>query len=595
MFYSNQLFIVNDRPLEFYVPPEEDNRDHLVQTIIGHGGKVTDEAGDSLYVSKYGDESRNPVDPKFVYESVEKKQCLNADDYRNYASVQHLVNYLDQDKDNSSSDPTDPQLQAAAAAAAAAAQDSPSDANSQSQSQSVPPSVQATGTTGPANSIPDLDDPQAREARLAAASAVPTGMFVTREDRINLHNKNGFTTQEDEIILEEVRTHPHRRSTHKLYNEIAAKIGRHTGNSIRYRFRTHLAPRLQYVYKINADGTLVLDADGKPIQEQDLPKTLKNKFTAKDDYTLCKEVRKIVDEKEQGPTPPDPTELILPGKFFERLGVEYPNHSKSAWRDRYRKFALPFGIDKYVAYYEAEIAAGNTPVEMKNFTGRHLFKNKAKKDTESQNDNIDQVISDRLTQHNNEFVPEGRPQKKRKNNNEAEDAANIFLAGTSDITGLGSNNLFESQAAQAVAVANNATTEVDPDEFLTDDLVTSKFFSFQPLLSVVDKITEIVNRSYESGDAEQLIQALYDETGIQKKFGTFIVTSVCGDVVLIPKYFEFFLKTGQNPPENVHGVWSPRDDAYLKSDEPEKMEFLRRLHGQKRIDLRKSFADNNII
>lgn len=432
--------------------------------------------------------------------------------------------------------------------------------------------------------------PSSQAAALHLANTQTNAQLLAR----SLPNKNGFTQEEDDLIMEEVRRNPNRRSTHKLFDEIAIKIGRHTGNSIRYRFRTHLASGLTYVYKTDPNGNLIFDENGNPIPTAGLPSTVKTRFTAEDDYALCSAVRKHLLSKHPDQYEPNPKDVILPGKFFEIMAdsSDLKHHTKAAWRDRYRKFAIPFGIDKFIEYYETEKQNGRTPEGIKNFTGKHLYKSAKRERT------VDEEVGETLAEHNDQFdQSKKRQSKKKKTLLNQQDSNNLFVAGDQDeLSDIAqSGNFFDSHAAAAVAAANKLNTPPVPEDFLTEDLVTAKFFEFQPLISVVDKITEIVNRSYQSNDAEQLIAALYAEAGIQKKFGTFIITSVCGDLILIPKFVEIFLKTGENPPRHVHGIWTPQDDEYLKSEIPERLDYLRRLHGTKRIDLRKSFISSDIV
>ncbi|ODV59185.1 Homeodomain-like protein, partial [Ascoidea rubescens DSM 1968] len=188
-------------------------------------------------------------------------------------------------------------------------------------------------------------------------------------------NKNGFTKTEDEFILEEVRKNPHKRSTHKLFHEIAIKLGRHTGNSVRYRFRSCLSNKLNYVYKTNKDGDLYFDENNQLIKTKIMPGTLKTRFTAEDDYILCKQVYKKMLEHSINLTDLKNStvrfcKFILPNKFFELLQNDYPHHTKCAWRDRYRKFAMEFGIKNYINYYEQQIQNKLVPEPMKDYTGK---------------------------------------------------------------------------------------------------------------------------------------------------------------------------------------------------------------------------------
>lgn len=531
-----------------------------MKLIAAHGGQISEDSAQGLFISKYGEAHRNAVDPKFITDSVAKQQLQDVNDYK-----------ISPFEDTTEGDSNVDQLVTAYLG---------NDNHTQPE---------ASDEIGPHN----------RQARLDAASSVPEGIFVSKQDRISLHNKNGFTDQEDELILEEVRKNPQRRSTHKLFHEIAETIGRHTGNSIRYRYRTHLVNRLKYVYKTNDQGQLLTDDNGKYIPSETMPLTMKNKFTAKDDYILAKAVLQNVGEKvetEEGPVHKD---IILPGKFFEKMGQEFPNHTRAAWRDRYRKFLIPYGIDKYVQYYEAEVANDREPEEIKNFTGRHMYKS-SKKSKPNEDSDIDIVVRQSLLEHNNEVA--GQSQNKRRKPNEVQqtgqDSSNLFLHGDqAEISGI-----FDSQDAVAVAAAASAQVDgVHPDieDKLTDDLVTEKFFQFHPLIAVVEKVKEIVERSYSTGEAEELVQALEDEVGVHHKFGMYIIACVCGDMLLIPTFIEMFLKTGENPPFDVVGVWTPRDDQWLKNadlnGDKQALDRVLKLHGEERVELRRGFIEQEYV
>nr|6LDM_A Chain A, DNA-binding protein RAP1 [Saccharomyces cerevisiae S288C] len=222
------------------------------------------------------------------------------------------------------------------------------------------------------------------------------------------HNKASFTDEEDEFILDVVRKNPTRRTTHTLYDEISHYVPNHTGNSIRHRFRVYLSKRLEYVYEVDKFGKLVRDDDGNLIKTKVLPPSIKRKFSADEDYTLAIAVKKqfyrdlfqidpdtgrslITDED----TPTaiarrnmtmDPNHV--PGsepnfaayrtqsrrgpiarEFFKHFAEEHAAHTENAWRDRFRKFLLAYGIDDYISYYEAE-KAQNRPEPMKNLTNR---------------------------------------------------------------------------------------------------------------------------------------------------------------------------------------------------------------------------------
>lgn len=104
---------------------------------------------------------------------------------------------------------------------------------------------------------------------------------------------NRYTEEKDEYILEQVRRNPRFRNSHVLFHDLATHemLKPHTGNSIRSRYRRHLAPRLHYVYKTNDRDKLIKDKQGRLIKVliEDLLslETIKTKFTPLDDYEMC--------------------------------------------------------------------------------------------------------------------------------------------------------------------------------------------------------------------------------------------------------------------------------------------------------------------
>ncbi|KAH3670844.1 hypothetical protein WICMUC_004813 [Wickerhamomyces mucosus] len=569
------LFIGNDEsPLVFYISSNETDRDTLISLVEQHGGRVTENVNEGYYISKFNESSKEVIDPRFIYESVEKKSFLPISQYR-------ISTYVA------------PEPSTATVAVAVANADN-NDRPTDNQSHGVEQLVDYLKEKQEKPTISDQQ--QSPTSEVSSSTAIPTSVQTAgRSYRSNASNaavnKNGFTDEEDEIILETVRENPSRRSTHKLFQEIAEKLGKHTGNSIRYRFRTHLSPRLEYVYIINPDGSIALDSDGKRITTTQFPGTLKTKFTALDDYTLCKAVREALSKKipvRNADINPDqvsnPTDVLLPGKFFDFLAEDHKNHTRAAWRDRFRKFAVPYGIDRFIQEYELALEEGKEPVEIKNFTGKNLYKS-----TKSfLRGEIDDGYG-RLSQKNqHKRAKKAIDQQSQESTplQQSEPSNNLF-----DHPALSQLGYTQSQQQTAESAVANAFGQLpNPLDFLTDDLVTAKFFQFDPISSVVDVVTDIITKKdYSSGDAEGLINDLYEGAGIQKKFGTFIITAVCGDLILIPKYMKRFLETAENPPSGIEGVWTPYDDEILMSNDLSRMEELRIKHGDRRIEIRKNF------
>lgn len=194
-----------------------------------------------------------------------------------------------------------------------------------------------------------------------------------------------FTPEADNYILEQVRLKPRYRTSHKFFEELAQHdlLKGHTGNSVRSRYRAHLEHKLLYVYKTDEYDNLVLDENGQRIaMPVGLAKTIKNRFLAEDDFHLCDDIINHVLSNQ------DPEQLkFSDGKFskeghlnenkfsvlisfFDEYARHNPQHSSLSWRDRYRKFARVYGLQKYRDYYLQELKTKDGPQPMKNLTSR---------------------------------------------------------------------------------------------------------------------------------------------------------------------------------------------------------------------------------
>lgn len=200
-----------------------------------------------------------------------------------------------------------------------------------------------------------------------------------------------FDADADAYILEQVRMKPRFRTSHKFFEELAHHqlLEGHTGNSVRSRFRAHLEHKLQYVFKTDEFDNLVLDEEGNRIPiPVNLAKTIKNRFSAEDDFHLCDDIVNHVLSTQ------DPDQLKFADgqfnkdgylnenkfsvliSFFDDYARHNPQHSLLSWRDRYRKFARVYGLQKYRDYYVRELKTKDGPQPMKNLTSRALKEKK---------------------------------------------------------------------------------------------------------------------------------------------------------------------------------------------------------------------------
>lgn len=190
-----------------------------------------------------------------------------------------------------------------------------------------------------------------------------------------------FTAEADAYILEQVRLKPRFRTLHKFFEELRSHpmlLG-HTGNLIRSRYRAHLEHKLQYVYKTDEHDNLVVDEQGQriPVPVTQV-RTLKNKFTAEDDYRLCQNIIRhalLTQDQDhlrstEGDYQWNENRFSVLISFFDDYAKLNPHHTSLSWRDRYRKFARTFGLQKYIAKYQSEVNLKDGAQPMSNLTQR---------------------------------------------------------------------------------------------------------------------------------------------------------------------------------------------------------------------------------
>ncbi|QID87578.1 DNA-binding transcription factor rap1 [Saccharomyces pastorianus] len=470
------------------------------------------------------------------------------------------------------------------------------------------------------------------------------------------HNKASFTDEEDEFILDVVRKNPTRRTTHTLYDEISHYVPNHTGNSIRHRFRVYLSKRLEYVYEVDKFGKLVRDDDGNLIKTKVLPPSIKRKFSADEDYTLAIAVKKqfyrdlfqidpdtgrslITDED----TPTaiarrnmtmDPNHV--PGnepnfaayrtqsrrgpiarEFFKHFAEEHATHTENAWRDRFRKFLLAYGIDDYISYYEAEKAQNREPEPMKNLTNRPKrpgvptpgnYNSAAKRARTYGTQRNAQPTANAASANAAAAAAAAASNSYAIPENELldEDTMNFISSLKNDLSNISNSLPFEYPHEIAEAIRSDFSNEdiydnIDPDtisfppKIATTDLFLPLFFHFGNTRQFMDKLHDVISGDYEPSQAEKLVQDLCDETGIRKNFSTSILTCLSGDLMVFPRYFLNMFKDNVNPPPHVPGIWTHEDDESLKSNDQEQLRKLVKKHGTGRMEMRKRFFEKDLL
>lgn len=229
-------------------------------------------------------------------------------------------------------------------------------------------------------SADELDEQDVRTAK-----AMAQAMNKRPKGQPKLTTK--FTPEADNYILEQVRLKPRFRTSHKFFEELAQHdlLKGHTGNSVRSRYRAHLEHKLQYVYKTDDYDRLILDEEGNRIPVLVAQaKTIKNRFTADDDYNLCTSIIEHVLNNQDPETlryADDKTTRLPDGmlneanfsvliSFFDDFARRNTTHSSSSWRDRYRKFARVYGLQRYRDDYLEAMKTKEGPQPMKNLTSR---------------------------------------------------------------------------------------------------------------------------------------------------------------------------------------------------------------------------------
>jgi Myb-like DNA-binding protein RAP1 len=207
----------------------------------------------------------------------------------------------------------------------------------------------------------------------------------------NPRGHNRFTHEKDEFILKQIRLNPRFRNSHVFFNKLAQSeiLRGHTGNSIRSRFRNHLQSQLTWVYNTDENDEVVRDKYGhkQKINLQQFNRSLKNIFTAEDDYCLCVEASKTlginvdIDPQDNfdvddfydkyikayndGLVASNSSINQITYSFFDKMYRKKPTHPLHSWRDRYRKYVSSDIIAAYIKYYTrcqaVGIAAKNLP------------------------------------------------------------------------------------------------------------------------------------------------------------------------------------------------------------------------------------------
>ncbi|CCF56220.1 hypothetical protein KAFR_0A07860 [Kazachstania africana CBS 2517] len=608
------------------------------------------------------DEFRNVIDTQLVNSTTQKEEKIGTDDKTN-AGEENKPNESDnEDSFHSVTDNMDPQI------TESNRNKEDMDKNDRQEQERLDQirlleqySIMENHENGGSNNTNNANNGEVEvtsppDANVEHASQSPNDYQSNRTmlARASLpsHNKASFTEDEDDFILDVVRKNPTRRTTHTLFDEISHYVPNHTGNSIRHRFRVYLAKRLDFVYKVDQYGKLMRDESGNLIKTTIMPPSLKKKFTADEDYTLALAVKKqfyrdlyqvdpdtgvsLISQDDSpnaiarrsltmdsqvtpGSEPPFSTYHAndrrgpIAREFFKTFAEQNPNHTENAWRDRFRKFLLVYGIDHYIEYFEDETKAGREPEPMKNLTNRPKRpgvptpgnynsaskRARAYQSTTAAAAPATTTLAGASTSSQQAYtIPE--------NELLDEETMNFISSLRNDLVRNEQQLPFEYPPDLAEEIRNDFVNEtnydnIDPDtiqfppEIATVDLFLPTFFQLSSTREFMDKLQEVISREYDTSQAEKLVQDLAEEAGIRKTFSTTVLTALSGDLMVFPRYFLNMFKYNANPPMNVPGIWTREDDDLLRNGNRDDVKMLIQKHRSARVEMRKKFIERDLI
>ena len=339
----NQIFVTRDgKPIAFYLGFNEPNRAKYVTAIIENGGFITEGGVENvIYLTSHTKDMGGYVRTQFIDDCILAGTLLPSHNYVIPSvpeDLEPMIDVLGLEQHGHQMRHLYPQQQ----------QQQQHFSHHQMLTQAL---VQ-----------PQLQE-QHHQQQLQAKAAKPKK--IAHNAAISSHR---FTPEKDEYILDQVRKNARFRNSHEFFRELAGHemLKTHTGNSIRSRYRRHLEPRLQFIYKTNQKGKLMKDPTTNQLIKiglDELPQTLKNKFTPEDDYYLCQIVtnyNKSVAESKGLPFDPR-KKTVPPYSFFNDMYRANHRHTLHSWRDRYRKYITEGTMVEYMEHYEKCRREGKEP------------------------------------------------------------------------------------------------------------------------------------------------------------------------------------------------------------------------------------------
>lgn len=570
-------------PMLFFVPFTDPNRHEYKQKIINHGGIITDtEPNEStgnriILLSSFNIRGQLCFKLSFVDDSIKNNGVCDLNNYK--YQVPEVYDPL---------------------------------------------SISGRNKMVKVNSEGDENDGAGSFTNVLTRAARPLPVRTSRR----------FNDLKDEYILKQIRLNPRLRNSHKFFDGLATHdvLKGHTGNSIRSRYRNHLESRLAYVYKTDEDGGLIKSADGKNIREslENLPKTLKNRFTALEDFNLCTELvdyskQKYYEDLESGvvdkdadgkPKPFDPyQELTAPVSFFTMMAKNYPTHSYHSWRDRYRKFVRQYGAQKFIDDYNTSIQNGETPEQMKNFTGKkaglakgfkQLIGSSYTEPFKGPSNEVEPASDDVAIDEKLKLI-KSSGYKDVEENNDGNDRHDTEVNNVLEEV-IDSQAQLQSQGQDSLNTDSQSTLQewfqLDikylPQTVTLEELFNKNFYKILPA-EISAKVENILG-NMEPTNAAKLLKS-FNDIGINDVFTGHIIMAANADIVkmqifvekflnLIPHLLEDQIYTALQF-EDTEGLWTSKLDNYIFSGSKSDMAKLEKIQSPEAIEARREFLVTN--
>ncbi|KAL6944231.1 hypothetical protein ACO0RG_000961 [Hanseniaspora osmophila] len=292
----------------------------------------------------------------------------------------------------------------------------------------------------------------------------------------------------------------------------------------------------------------------------------------------------------------------LKRNFFKNFQDVYPAHTESSWRDRFRKFCIPYGLDDYIAYYEGCLAENIEPEPIKNMTTKHPTPAKYATNADGSSEhakklyprirtgpgnfprNYDEDSSEKISPPAKTFLGDTSPAAlisvAANAVNATESISNLLPSSISEHHGSAeadsngnthsdkndTTNYFDmfsevelpmEYVEESKQISPNVQLceyfEINMDKFEND---LSKF-----LLTISNCMVECIGAS-----ESHLIDTIHKETNIPKTELAKILFRCSNDSSLLTRYFFYIFKDDVTEPKDIEGIFSSEDDKTIREN-----------------------------